>query len=343
MDVALANDEYYFTGLWTTLLSLLASTPDASRLRIHVIDTGITDASWQRLVDAVSKHPAPPALIRKVFPRARLEGLDIPGPRSPLVYARLFLPELLACDRVLYLDSDLLIFRNVLELQGIDVSGRAGAAVVNEDAGTLDFDLSRAEYEKLGLDPRSNYFNAGVVVMNLEYWRTHGLTEKCLHFLKHHQFRLADQSALNAVMNESLLPLDRCWNRLANHLTPDEAAAPDCVIHYTTRKPWALQSDNPAMLLWRKFAEDTGLHVPPPSRKEHVCERCAPLGILRAGAYGLLALWYAARNDESRSAGYLYAFQYWVAHFAGRRKRSREFRKAAGKIRTTRYGPAWLE
>jgi lipopolysaccharide biosynthesis glycosyltransferase len=43
MDIALANDEYYFVGLWNTVLSLLASTPDASRLRINIIDTGISD------------------------------------------------------------------------------------------------------------------------------------------------------------------------------------------------------------------------------------------------------------------------------------------------------------
>ena len=64
-----------------------------------------------------SKTSGAPTLVRKVFPRERLEGLDIPGPRSPLVYARLFLPEILDCERVLYLDSDLLVFRDVLELE----------------------------------------------------------------------------------------------------------------------------------------------------------------------------------------------------------------------------------
>ena len=59
MDIALANDEYYFVGLWNTVLSLLASTPDASRLRINIIDTGISDESWNRLAGAIAKHPAP--------------------------------------------------------------------------------------------------------------------------------------------------------------------------------------------------------------------------------------------------------------------------------------------
>ena len=342
MDIALANDEYYFHGLWATLLSLLAATPDASRLRIHVIDTGITDASWQRLADAVGRHPAPPVLNRKVFPRERLEGLNIPGPRSPLVYARLFLPELLECERVLYLDSDLLVFRDVLELESVDLTGMACAAVINEDAGTLDFDLSREEYEKLGLDPRSHYFNAGVLYLNLSYWRSHGLTGRCLDFLKNHRFRLADQSALNAVMNGQILPIDRQWNRLANHLSPEEASDPHCVIHYTTRKPWSLQSTNPAMILWRKFAEDTGLSVPPPAKKPPVWERSILAGFLRTMGYGLLFLWFTLRNERARADGYHYAFSYWAKDLAGRRSRSRDFKAAADKIRATQLRPDWL-
>ena len=81
---------------------------------------------------------------------------------------------------MLYLDSDLLVFRNVLELEDVDLSGHACAAVINEDAGTLDFDLSEKEYTSLQLDPKSKYFNAGLLYMNLEYWRANDYTNKCL-------------------------------------------------------------------------------------------------------------------------------------------------------------------
>ena len=273
MDIALANDEYYFVGLWNTVLSLLASTPDASRLRINIIDTGISDESWNRLADAIAKHPAPPALIRKVFPRERLEGLNIPGPRSPLVYARLFLPEILDCERVLYLDSDLLVFRDVLELEDVDLSGHACAAVINEDADTLDFDLSEKEYTSLQLDPKSKYFNAGLLYMNLTFWRANNYTSKCLDFLQNHQFRLADQSALNAVMSGEILPIAKQWNRLVNHISASEIATPNFIIHYTSHKPWLLLNDAPSVLLWKKFAFDTGLNLSPPHKNQDIYTR----------------------------------------------------------------------
>lgn len=342
MNIAFANDEYYFSGLWAAILSLLASTPDASKLKIHVIDTGISDASWWRLVAAVGKHPSPPELLRKSLKREKLADLGIPGSRSPLVYARLFLPELLDCDRVLYLDSDLLVFRNVLELEEIDLAAHACAAVINEDGGTLDFDLSTEDCEKLNFDPKSSYFNAGLIYMNLEYWRANRVTEKCLDFLRHQQFRLADQSALNAVMNQKIIPLDRQWNRLANRLGQNDFVSPECVIHYTTHKPWMLKSDYPGVSLWSKFVTDTGLRQGEPSGRPHVCERYLTLNFLRMAGYGCLALWCSIFRNEKRAVGYSFAFSYWVEYNANRIRRNQESKAANEKIRNTRYGPEWL-
>lgn len=342
MDIALANDEYYFVGLWNTVLSLLASTPDASRLRINIIDTGISDESWNRLADAIAKHPAPPTLVRIVFPRERLEGLNVPGPRSPLVYARLFLPEILDCERVLYLDSDLLVFKNVLELEDVDLSGHACAAVINEDAGTLDFDLSKKEYTSLQLDPKAKYFNAGLLYMNLTFWRANNYTSKCLSFLQNHQFRLADQSALNAVMSGEILPIAKQWNRLVSHISASELTTPNFVIHYTSHKPWQFLNDAPAMLLWRKFAFDTGLDLSPPHKRQDIYTRYLALNFLRTVGYGLKALWYAFLKKIDLAEGYAYAFSYWAKHFANRRVRAYEFKLATLEIQSTQYGPNWM-
>lgn len=340
MDIALANDEYYFTGLWSTLMSLLASTPDASNLRIHVIDTGIEDASWERLSIAVAKHPSPPTLLRKVFPPDELDKIRVPGQRYPIT--KLFLPELLDCDRVLYLDSDLLIFRDVSELQAIDLAGHACAAVINEDAGTLDFDLTQKQFQRLNLDPKSNYFNAGLLYMNLAYWRFNDLTNRCLNYMKAHTYRLAEQSAINAVMNDEILPLDKNWNRLANFLTPAEVASPCFIIHYTSHKPWLLHSDSPVMILWRKFTHDTKFSIEPPQDKQSVFDRFTSLIFLRGFAYGLAAVYYACLQKKSEADGYAYAFTYWMMYFSDRENRARDHAIARAKILNTPYAPKWL-
>jgi len=342
MDIALANDEYYFPGLWCAVLSLLASTTDASCLNIYVIDTGISDTSWSRLSEAVAKHPSPPRLIRKKFPRHKLDGLNIPGDLSPLVYARLFLPELVECQRILYLDSDLLIFKDILELENIDLTGYACAAVINEDGETLGFDLSNEECEELNLDPQSSYYNAGLLYMNLEYWREHNLTSVCLKLLQSRSFRFADQSAINSVMNGKMVPLDREWNRFANLLVSKEIVCPGSVIHYTNDKPWLLQMNNPETWLWMKFLKDSNLTIPKPKIMTELWERYLFLNFIRMGGYAVLAMWYALRKNPKLAKGYSSSFFYWLKFIACRQDRLDDFELAFREIQSTQYGPDWL-
>ena len=54
--------------------------------------------------------------------------------------------------------------------------------MINEDAGTLDFDLSEKEYTNLQLDPKAKYFNAGLLYMNLTFWRANNYTSKLFEF-----------------------------------------------------------------------------------------------------------------------------------------------------------------
>jgi len=343
MDIALVSDENYFPGLWVTILSLLAKSEDASSINLYVVDSGITDESWLRLSEAVSQHPKPPQLIRTIFSREKLDDYKFPGTRGPLPYARLFLPELLQSDKVLYLDADLLVCRDVIELDTLELNGYACASVLNEDGATIDFDFSNEKCRELNIDPKSNYFNTGLLFMNLDYWRAHDMTRKCLDFLGKHECKLVDQSAINAVMNKYIMPVDRCWNRLSNFLTPVELASPNCIVHYTSRNPWMYQGDVLSMLLWKKFANDTGLSFQPPKMKVSIFERNVFLGVMRTLGYGLMAVWYSIRHQRRKASGYVYAFTYWVKDSSMRKARARDIRMAKHKILCINQSPSWLK
>ena len=348
MNIVLSNDESFFSGLWCTVLSMLAATPDASSLKIHVLDTGIKDSSWKRLADAVAKHPSPPVLERIPFPMEMLKEHHLPDTHSPIVYTTLFLPEILTCDRVLYLDSDLLIFKNVLDLEKVDLDGYAYAAVVNEVNGTLGYDLTEEECEHLNLDRQSDYFNAGFMLMNLKYWRANNVSKKCFDFLAWNKAHYGDQSAMNSVLNGKIKRLSRDWNRFSICLTPYEIIEPSCIIHYVSRaKPWLVKSKDPTMLLWIKFLKGTGIGIPDlqpaPPEKVTIWERYTLLNLLRLSGYGLLAIWYALQRKTKTSEGYLNAFCYWVTYCAQRKDKGLKYRKACRKVLAPSYAPHWLE
>jgi lipopolysaccharide biosynthesis glycosyltransferase len=342
MNIVLVSDENYFCGLWATVLSLLGSTSDASDLTIYIVDSGISDASWEGLVNAVQQHPKPPVLLRKPISRETIDKYDFPGNRSNLTYARLFIPELLDCDHVLYLDADLLIFKDVHELKKVNLAEYACAAVLNEDGTTIDFDLTPQEYTSLGLDAKSNYFNAGVLYMNLDYWRSHNLTEKCLEYIGEHECRVVDQSAINAVMNHKILALDKNWNRLANFVTPNEAMTPKFIVHYTSRNPWDFVSSDPVVQLWKSFVEGTGFRIKPPQRKISIFSRNIVLNFLRMIGYALKAIWYSIVGDKKLATGYTYAFTYWLEYIADRKRRLQDINSANYKITNFNYAPTWL-
>ena len=76
---------------------------------------------------------------------------------SPANYARLLLPELASeeCDRLIFLDCDVLVHDSLLPLSQCDLGHFAVGAVLEDRA------LHPARDGRLPLDPSAQYFNAG--------------------------------------------------------------------------------------------------------------------------------------------------------------------------------------
>ena len=345
LNIALASNEPFFPGLWGTTISLLASMPSAGNLTLHVFDFGLSDQSWNTLEKAVLSHPHPPKLNRltlKSFSSV-FENLKAPNGTSKAFYTRLFFAELFEFDRLIYLDSDLLVFKNLNQLSDVDIANSAGAAVLNEDGPTLDFDIEIEECERLQLNPKSNYFNSGVMWMNLEYWRANKLTQKCVDYLNSDEpIRFHDQTTINVVMNDQIKLLDSSWNRIVKRCDPDELVTPDSVLHYTEEKPWFTRQRTPASELFKKFCIDTGLEWRDPPEVLTIWDRFEYLNLPRSLAYRGLATWHRARKNDDRAFAYQAAADYWQEWFANREQRGNSYAMANRSISENSYGPDWL-
>ena len=87
-------------------------------------------------------------------------------------------------SKALYLDCDLIINGNISSLFTIDLNDYASGAVF--DGGTDDI----RTYNRLKYSSGNGYFNAGVLLMNLEYWRINNVMESLFSFIKEHPERL---------------------------------------------------------------------------------------------------------------------------------------------------------
>jgi lipopolysaccharide biosynthesis glycosyltransferase len=188
------------------LHSLLTSSSGPVRIHyLHGADFSPGDA--RLLEEMVQRYGGMIAFISVAD--GLLEGLPTEGFTGGATWYRIFLPKLLpSLRRVLFLDADLVVTGPLSSLWDTDLDGAYVGAVTNV--------LPRHYEQRLvaaGFDTR-NYFNAGVLLMDLELMRRDRCSDAMLNYGVSHAESLVvrDQDALNAVLGERRLFLHPRWN-----------------------------------------------------------------------------------------------------------------------------------
>jgi lipopolysaccharide biosynthesis glycosyltransferase len=208
---------------------------------------------------------------------------------------RLRLPSVLdGVDRVIYLDCDLVVLNDITTLYDTDLLDLPLAAC-------LDFWLTGAppfappgwdvgEWHKflrevVGLADWKTYFNAGVLVMDLNRFRNTGLIQPAEEFLERTNYKtpFVDQEALNHVIDGAFVRLDSRWNVLAalGHSNP-------WIIHYAgPNKPWSCEG-RPIAFWNRRFWQEAAESAVLPLLVRAYLETCDRRGLSRLQPAGVL-------------------------------------------------------
>lgn len=131
---------------------------------------------------------------------------------------RIMLPEILSdLNKIIYLDADLLVNRDIQELWNMDISNYFFMAVPDTDVAkgvVIPIAVKRKEVKA------ERYFNSGVIYMNLERIRENGNMRKAVmeYLERTPESDLPDQDALNVIYNKGTLLLDSSWNYFAQHV-----------------------------------------------------------------------------------------------------------------------------
>jgi lipopolysaccharide biosynthesis glycosyltransferase len=266
LSVACAADDRFALPLAVTVRSLLDRLAPNRALDLYLLDGGIRDESFHRLRASWDDDRLALKVIRPDI--SRLSRLKISQHVNHLTYFRILLPELLPSSlaKVIYLDSDLLIKRDLGVLWDEPLDDWWSLAV--QDAAAPYFDASAmldnyrkcgpllaatcpiTNYRDLGLAPHSLYLNGGVMVVNLEQWRTHGLTDQLMNCLHNHSEHVLwwDQYALNVVLADHWRPLDLRWNQGAHIFTYSDwthSPFPEQEFNQLVNDPWIVHYTSP--------------------------------------------------------------------------------------------------
>lgn len=184
------------------------------------------------------------------------------------VFYRFLIADLLPrdVDRVLYLDCDILVRGDIAELYEMDLTGVAVAACPEHDGkiGEVQPDHVVGWCNRLGYDSDYGYFNAGVLLINLAYWREHNVGNLLIEYLKNNYEKcfLLDQDVLNAVLHKEKVDLPYKYNVLVHCLYEDmiKYDAPylkenPVIVHYSVVcKPWDFYiADYPFRKEWEYY------------------------------------------------------------------------------------------
>lgn len=135
---------------------------------------------------------------------------------SPASFARLLVDEYV--DRqfthALYLDADTLAVQSLAGFDGMPLQGAVAAAAPEMYSPIISNSHAFPHYAEFNVSPYQLYFNSGVLIVDLQRWRTERCGERVLRFIEQHQrlLRYPDQDALNVVLGTQIMPLDPAWN-----------------------------------------------------------------------------------------------------------------------------------
>lgn len=257
--LVLASDDAYGMPLATTLRSIADTNPGAWPIHCYVLSNGITEETKRRVVASLPENST--AIHWLPVELSGFGSFRTLSHISKMTYARFLISQMLPPDlsRVLYLDCDLLVVGDLLPL----CRAKLGDAVLGAVADPFmdpAIKQNRAGYE---LVPRvQNYFNAGVLLIDLERWREQRISGKAIQYLEDRpDTPYSDQDALNVACDGRWKPLESRWNvqryDRVIHGESVDANGP-AIIHFTTEeKPWIAKYLSPSAAFYDAYRSRT--------------------------------------------------------------------------------------
>lgn len=262
MNICYSSSDEFSIHTGISILSLLDNNQSVDKIHIYLLDLGISNENKEKLLSIVNRYN------RKItfmpIDESRIKAFlseEIPQHYgSYATYARLcatiLFPE--DVDRILYIDSDMVIAGSLAEIYNMEMGDRIVACVPQKRDALHMEASSHEEAEIVRLNPL--YMNAGLLLINVSNWRKFNFNEQVKQTVKGmHDFHNKDQSILNKTLTLdqiARLPfkynytmhrypqyLLKSWAKKAAPLTVDEvmeAAKAPVVIHYCgdQARPW---------------------------------------------------------------------------------------------------------
>ena len=272
--VVLSADDYYTPYLATVLSSIKQNTTPSNNYDVIVMTKNISPSHQARLQNTFNSKNTSLRFINISRFEPQFRDLFLRGHFVIETWFRLLMPEIFPhYNKVLYLDSDLVVNADLAQLYNTNIQGKLLAACRDADTAGL---YNGAQPDKkpymdniLKIKNPYDYFQAGVILFNLAEFRKQYTTAEMLKFAGTYKWQLLDQDVLNFLAQGQVKFVDMSWNVMHDwknaRIEENISHAPERlfveymtarkspkIIHYAgPDKPWTDPESDFAEVFWR--------------------------------------------------------------------------------------------
>lgn len=251
IHLVLSSNENYADGMLVTVASALKSLNPEAEITIHFLNGGISQGTRARLDKICST----------LHKKCRWENLEIneesfqkckPGPgNSKMAYARLLIGSLLNdIEKVIYIDVDFLVLKDIGEIWNLDMQGKIAWACRDIAIPNLNGEspLPIPDEEK-----QLPYFNSGLLLLDLNLWRERDIENRSLEIALVNKTRFADQALLNYLFRGDVGFLEQDWNWQSPNVLLNGKVRIANYHFIWVKKPWMHFRTTLNYRLWRYY------------------------------------------------------------------------------------------
>ncbi len=265
INICLSTDDNYIQHTATVVASILSNAKRKDKYHFYILSMQLSNENklkfdkLKKIKDCQIDYPKldenslAPFKAVKMHPHLTLATFN-----------RLLIPMLFPkLDKMIYIDSDLVVLSDISDMNNIDVSGYYFAGV--KDAN------SKGLVKKHGYDQKYEYINAGVIIINCTELRKHDYFKKMLKQIGKIEAKTGDQDFINYCFHDKIKIISYKWNMYHKfHFESYGGKQPmedkdyanavknPVIVHFVgPDKPWNIDSVHPYKKEYLKYLQMT--------------------------------------------------------------------------------------
>lgn len=266
INILISIDKNYIFPFKVMLQSLLHNNP-RKNITFYLLHSAIPKEDLEELSEYSRRHGV--ILENIQVDKNLFQNAPISKRYPQEIYYRLLSSHILpqSLERILYLDLDILIINSLEKLWNMDLGEYVFAAAAHTGITEITNGINR-----IRLGTKHDYFNSGVILMDLAKARKIVNIEEVFQYIKNHQngLLLPDQDIFNVLYGKKTLPIeDAVWNydvrnyfnyliRSNGKYNLDWVMENTSILHFCgSSKPWQSSYGHRFLVLYKHYMNIT--------------------------------------------------------------------------------------